>query len=446
MLAVPGELATDNQPPLTVPLRHFLVGLGFLVGAAFVGTWVALRSSVTWLGIAHVHLLLVGWIAITIMGAMTQFVPVWSGKTLYSERLALAQLWLVTVGLIGFIGTLLAGRPDVLFVPGALMVSGFWLFVYNLSRTIHRVGPYDVTERHFLFALASFVLLTVLGFGLTIDLAVPVLRPLGLRRPNVIGAHATLAVYGALSGTLIGAIYQLGPMFTQTELSRLERRVQSIEDLLYPIGVLSMAGGRLVGHRYLATIGAMLVAGSVFAVGLVLTRRLIASRVPWSPMLVRYAVAAPAMLVWALLAVPAWIARPLARATLFGSPGSRSLFVFGVLGFVVMGTLYHVVPFVVWLHRYSDQIGFEPVPMIDDLYNERVATVDFVAVTVGAGGIVLVGLLELPRALAVVSAAFANVGFGLFAGNLLLVVRNHSPEPLRRVLFGNPHGSTLVDG
>jgi len=159
-------------------------------------------------------------------------------------------------------------------------------------------------------------------------------------------------------------------------------------------------------------------------------------------MLARYAVAAAALAAWTVATGRAWLTDPLADATLLG-PTSH-LLVFGVVGFVVIGTLYHVVPFVVWVHRYSDRLGFEPVPMVDDLYDDRLATADFCLVLVGAAGLVAVDLLELPSPLTVVAGTLATLGFALFAANLSLVVRRHSPHSVLEILLARPEteGST----
>ncbi len=120
MSAIPGNLDTAQQPPMTVPLRHFSVALGFLFAGVGVGILLTV-GAVSGLGqLAHVHLLLAGWICITIMGAMTQFVPVWSGTDLYSRRLASVQLVLVTVGLTGF---------AFAFILGVFV----WLVFWSLS-------------------------------------------------------------------------------------------------------------------------------------------------------------------------------------------------------------------------------------------------------------------------------------------------------------------------
>jgi len=138
-----------NRPaaPMAIPLRHFVLALGFLVVGVGGSTVMTVATLPGLAGLAHLHLLLVGWIAVTIMGAMTQFVPVWSGVTIHSRRLAVAQLWLVTAGLTGFAAALLVGALEWLPVGGALMLAGIWVFVYNVGRTLTRARPFDFTER-----------------------------------------------------------------------------------------------------------------------------------------------------------------------------------------------------------------------------------------------------------------------------------------------------------
>jgi hypothetical protein len=433
-MSVPmGDLETDRQPPMTVPLAHFVVGFCFLLLGGVVGVAGALDAGPGMTALSHLHLLFVGWVCLTIMGAMTQFVPVWSGVTLHSRRLALAQLWVLTAGLVGFIATLLAGNLDWLAPFGTVMLIGFWLFVYNVGRTLLRAHPFDVTERHFALALGFFVLLTVLGVLLAIDFTHPLFGS-SLPRGQVLAAHATLAVFGAVLTTVFGALYQLGTMFTQTSLHGIDVPLKRFEEVAYPTGVVLLAAGRLVANGIVARVGGLLVAASVLGVGVLLARRLYETRVPWTPMLSRYAVAAAAMVLWALLTVPAWLADPLARTTLFGSE-SPHLLAFGVVGFVVLGTLYHVVPFIIWVHRYSDRLGYETVPMIDDLYDAHVGTADFIALVAGTALLVLGEQFALPDTVFAVGGVAALVGVALFVGNMLLVVRNHSPQELGAILI-----------
>ncbi|MFB6150545.1 MAG: hypothetical protein ABEJ40_01940 [Haloarculaceae archaeon] len=433
MSTIPGEIDTDRQPPMTIPLRHFLVGLGLLVASGLVVVGRALGAVPVGGSLAHVHLLLAGWVCVTIMGAMTQFVPVWSNVALYSRRLAAAQLWLVTAGVGGMAATMAAGRWGWIHAFGGLALLGFWTFAYNLGRTLGPARPWDVTERHFAFALALVVVVPVLGFALALDYSSPLFLDLPVTRTGVLGAHATLAVFGVVLGTVVGALYQLATMFTQTDLDAVDRGIQRVEAVGYPVGVLALAGGRLVANPAVARAGGLLVAASLLGVGVVLARRLVAAQVEWTPVLSRYAVVAVALAVWAPLAARTWLADPLSVTALLGGP-SFHLLALGVVGFVVCGTVYHVVPFIVWVHRYSDRIGYEQVPMVDDLYDGRLAAADFAALSAGTAGLVLAETLGLSAAVTAAAGGLATVGFVLFAANVVLVVREHSPHSLGGVL------------
>ncbi|WP_135828988.1 hypothetical protein [Halorussus halobius] len=441
MGAIPGDLNTDSQPPMTVPLRHFLVALGFLAVGCVVGLLAALDAGPARAGLAHVHLLLAGWVCVTIMGAMTQFVPVWSGTAIHSRRLSVAQLWLVTLGLAGLAGALLAGALAWTPVFGGLALAGFWTFVYNVGRTLLGVRPFDVTERHFALALGFFLVVTAFGWVLALGYVVPVFEglavPVGdgsISRGEFRLAHATLAVFGAILSTVLGALYQLATMFTQTELHGVDVPLRRFEEVGYPAGVVALAAGRLLGLADLARVGGVLVAAGLLGFAVVLARRLYETRVERTPMLSRYAVVPVAVGLWVALAIPAWLAAPLAPAGLFGAPGTAHLLAFGVVGFVVVGTVYHVVPFVVWVHRYSDLLGFEDVPMIDDLYDGRLAAVDFWLLAAGVAGLVAGDLLGTPGAVAV-GGVCTLAGVVVFSANVLLVVRRHGPHSVLGVLW-----------
>ena len=440
MSAIPGEVDTDRGPPMTVPLRHFLVGLVLLFAGGLVGVLdtAGLLSGLSVL--AHVHLLVAGWVCVTIMGAMVQFVPVWSNRPLHSRRLATVQLWLVAAGVAGMAAAFATGALGWVHAFGGLALAGFWTFVYNVGRTLLGARPWDVTERHFAVALACFAVVPAMGFALAMDYSIPVLADSPVPRHRLVGAHVTLAVFGAVLTTVQGALYQLATMFTQTELHGVDIHIRRFEQVAHPVGVLALATGRLLGSAPLARAGGLLVAVGVGGFAVLLARKLVETGVERTPMLSRYAVAAVAMAGWAVLAGRAWLSDPLARSSLFGG-GPPHLFLFGVVGFVVLGTLYHVVPFIVWVHRYSDRLGYEPVPMIDDLYDDRLAAADFACVLVGATGLVAADAVELPTVAAAAAGALATVGFALFATNMLLVVREHSPRPLRAVLV-----SRLGDG
>ncbi|MDZ5810943.1 hypothetical protein U4E84_06245 [Halorubrum sp. AD140] len=446
MRGVPGDLTTATRPPTTVPLRHFLVGLGFLVAG---GTLALLRvagaagAGSPLGGVAAAHLLLVGWVCLTILGAMTQFVPVWSGVELHSERLATFQLVAVAVGVAGFAGGLWLGRPGDAALLAGWIVVGFAAFAYNLGRTLWRARPLDVTEAHFALALGFLALAALLGGSLAADYRWSVLVPLGLSRTAAVDAHVTLAVLGVVVTTVIGALYQLGPMFTQADALPIEDRLARVEAVAYPGGVALLAAGRLFEVAPVAAAGGLLVASGVGIAGGVLLRRLRDATAAATPMRSRYAVVAVASLAWSATAAATWIEAPLGPGVRFGHPAVGPVLLGALVGFVVVGSLYHVVPFIVWLDRYADRVGFARVPAIDDLYDARVAALDLGATVGGAG--LLLGAAIAPAVVAVVPAA-ASLGSAValvgvpvrtlggalvvagalaFAGNMIATVVRH---------------------
>jgi len=100
-----------------------------------------------------------------------------------------------------------------------------------------------------------------MGFGLSLAVGyrTPVFRRVGINRSAAVGAHATLAVFGAVLTTVVGALYQSATMFTQSELAGVDLPPQRFEATLYPVGVLLLAGGRLLGAPRPTRVGGVLV-------------------------------------------------------------------------------------------------------------------------------------------------------------------------------------------
>ena len=423
MSVIPAAVDESSGPPTAIPLAHFLVALAYLV----VGVATAAVTT-GWAGqVAHVHLFVAGWICLTILGAMTQFVPVWSGVSLHSRRLAILQLPLAGLGFAGLAAGFLTGALGLLPIAGVLAVAGVWLFAYNLARTLAGARPFDATESHFAVAVGWFVVVSTLGMVLAVDFAASALPVAGLTHATVRSAHATAAIFGAVLTTVLGALYQLATMFTQTELGPVERRFQRVETLAYPVGVAALVVGRLFGVAPIARAGGVVVALSVLGIAVVVANRLRQTRVEWTPMLTRYGLAAAGLGVWAIPALVGWSRNALGPAVTFGGPATGSLLLAGGLAFVVLGTLYHIVPFLVWVDRYSDQVGLEPVPTVDDLSLDRLAVVDGVAYTAGIALVVLgsVAPTLLPSPAITAGWGLAALGALAFAANLLLVVVEH---------------------
>jgi hypothetical protein len=180
-----------------------------------------------------------------------------------------------------------------------------------------------------------------------------------------------------------------------------------------------------------------LILAAAAAFCLILARKLYEMRVERTPMHTRYMVAVGALVLWNAVTVPAWVSDPLTREHLLGGANAGHLLLVGAIGFVVVGTLYHIIPFVIWVNRYSDLLGLEDVPMIDDLYDERIAAVD--GMLLGGGSALIVGanLLEVTGAPALLGGLLVGVGVMAFVFTMILVLVRHSPHSVAQIVLGS---------
>ena len=124
-----------------------------------------LKSSLAWLGAgvslgiamavhpawavyrtAHLHMNLLGFVAMMIFGVAYHVIPRFTGHPLHSRRLAVIHWWLANAGLALFVAGLVmlphtaVGMPRVVVATGGILsAAASYAFVYNLWRTID--GP-----------------------------------------------------------------------------------------------------------------------------------------------------------------------------------------------------------------------------------------------------------------------------------------------------------------
>lgn len=111
--------------------------LGGLIGLA----WLAYPSSLPGNALrAHAHLMLVGFVGMMTFGVGLHMLPRFTGRALFSERLADAQFALVNLGLLAMVYGWLGTAGAAVLAGGALLWSGFALFALNIVATVRPWG------------------------------------------------------------------------------------------------------------------------------------------------------------------------------------------------------------------------------------------------------------------------------------------------------------------
>ena len=120
------------------------LGLGVSAGVAMAvhPPWAVYRA-------AHLHMNLLGFVAMMIFGVALHVIPRFTGHPLHSRRLAMTQWWLANGGLAMFVAGFVLrphaafGTPSgvLLAAGGAMSAASAYAFIYNLWRTIDGNPP-----------------------------------------------------------------------------------------------------------------------------------------------------------------------------------------------------------------------------------------------------------------------------------------------------------------
>ncbi len=373
-----------KAPPMWIPMRHFaaaavffLVFAGaFAYGTLGAGRFLDFDFHGSWvLGLTHT--LTLGWVTMTILGALCQLAPVLWETSLAGEELARAAWWLFTCGIAGFVGALWSSYP-YFWIPATLLVAAVLLYLFVLGRTMARAPRFDWTGRHLVVSVGYLAALMTLGFLLAVD------RERGVLFHDVTGAliaHVHLALIGWVSLTIMGVSYRLVAMFA---LSHVASKTPGRAAFgLVNAGLIGLAVDALwFGRRLLPLWACLLVAG--YCAYAVQMRRIFAGRQrKLDPPL--------AFTVLAMLGGFAWCAAGLALA--FGrlpdTMENRLAYAFlALVGWAtpfILGQIHKIVPFLVWLHVYSPRNWKPPVrvPKIQDLTSERLTWAELVCLAPG---------------------------------------------------------------
>ncbi len=255
--------AQDRLQPPSIPYRFFASALLFHAAA-----WVLLLIGADELpgfrgGMgavpAALHLITLGVLAMTALGAAFQLLPV-------ATRHPLGPVWacrltwaLFVPGVVLFAAGLITVKPMFLHGGATLTAVGLGLGVLLIGRNLVRVADLPGVTWHTWIAVASAAALLLLGLALAGDVGVGFLPDRGA----VAAAHAILAAYGFMGNLAMGFSTILVPMFVLGP--NVPSQTGQRTAVLSGLGLVLAVGGVLAGLGWLAALGG--VAG-LAAVGL----------------------------------------------------------------------------------------------------------------------------------------------------------------------------------
>ena len=167
----------------------------------------------------HLHLILLGFVTMVMIGATHRLLPTILNADLYSPRLARLVMGLLPAGFAILIGGFITSSLRLELVIGGLLVLSIGLYAYNLLRTWIGSGqPGNAASDHLMVATFFLVLMTTMGVlvGANFLPQLPVL-PFGSLH---LAAYTHMALIGFILQTVCGALsYSIPEMLATSRIA-----------------------------------------------------------------------------------------------------------------------------------------------------------------------------------------------------------------------------------
>lgn len=408
--------AKDRLLPPSIPFRFFAAAIVFHVagwavlvaGAATLPGFVGGTGAV----LAGLHLITLGVLAMTAMGAAYQMLPVATRRQLGPVWACSLSWWLMVPGVALLSLGLGTGLSAALWPGAALVAASLFLFALLVAGNLARVGDLPAVTWAAWGALAALVVALVLALLLVADFDVGLLAD----RPALAATHAALAGYGFMGLLVVGFSAVLVPMFV---LARPVADIDGKRAAVLAVAALAVgSGGVAAGLSWLAALGAAAgLAAAVFYLSV--QRKVLATRMrkKLEPFFRLLAAGWVSLLLSLAAALALALGAPLDRA----APLWGLLLVFGWLLSFATGILQRIMPFLASMH--SGARGGKPI-LLSRLTHQPLLTIHAVAHGAAVAALAVSVLADLPG-LALAGAVGGLGGALAFAAFAAVLARRY---------------------
>jgi hypothetical protein len=398
--------ARSRLLPASIPFRFFGAAVVFHVLA-----WLAVLASGAetpgfagglGLPLTALHLVTLGVLVMTAIGASLQLLPVATRQSVGSPRALAVLWWCYTPGVALLTAAMALGQPQLLAAGAATVVLALSGYALLLARNLLGARGMAVVVVHGWATLGSLLAMLVSGLSLA-----AAYHGHGMfDRGTALGLHVSFAAYGFMGLLVLGFSYILVPMFA---LSDSPAQRPALTSAAAAIGALVLAALASFGTRPALLWPLAIVTGLVaLALHVVLMTQALRTSLrprlgrPFVLVRVGWAALGASLLAALALVLDAGVER---LAGVFGV-----LLVGGLLSFL-LGMLARIVPFLASMHAVPGRRG---PPLPSALTAERPLAVHFMC-HLAALGLLLAAVLADSAGLARAAGAVGTVGALAFA-------------------------------
>ena len=407
------NITQDFAPPFKLIAPYFIIGVIFyLISSVF-----SLSININELNIHNpdllswTHLFLLGFVMMTIFGAMAQLIPV----TLEVGHFSVEFYYIIYPLLL--IGTLLMAfgflyNSSLLPYGGILVLISMFVFLVEIFLTMKKVKIFTNVIKSILVSNIFLFIGVIIGIIMALTYA----GQINTNINELLKAHVFSVVLGYIIITIMALSLVLLPMFGLSHNFSQKPLNNAVIIMTVAVSFVILSG--VFSIPILDKIGYVLSVSSLciyfYQVYLIYKTR---ARKENDIYIISLFFSFISFLVSIILG---YLYIFLDYEPLLFT--AAWLLVSGFVAFVIIGHLYKIVPFLVWFEKFSPLVGKQKVPMLADMVPVRDANYQFIFASVGVV-ISTIGLLFMSDEIFKAGASFICVGSVFLLKNLLFMIR-----------------------
>ena len=390
--------AADKLPARALPLLYFGTAHISLAVAFVAAAWwpraVAGFFYHSWL-VGLVHLVTLGWISFSIVGAFYIEGPVAMRMPMRARRADYVAYATAVVGLVGMVAHFwIQEYGGMAWSAGTVAVALLFMTI-RLAGAIRHAGVERAVKLHIVLACANFWIAASMGLLIAIDKVAHILP--GFVLSNVI-AHAHLAALGWATMMIVGVGYRMVPMILPSKMPSGWSMYASA--VMLETGVLGLFATLLVRSGLAVAFGGLVVAGLMaFAVqiGWMLRHRVTPPVAIHRLDFARLHVAGAAVcLVGAMTIGLVLLTVPSSPQTLRAAAAYGVLGLLGFLAQMIVGMQTRLLPMATWYWAYAACSYRVPPASPHTMRDRFLQTIVFIGWTLGVPALAAGMFLESP--------------------------------------------------
>ncbi len=416
-------LSLDQAPPISAPVRFFLTAPLFaMVAAALILFFdpALLMSRFSLETIAVTHLFTIGFIAMVMLGALQQMLPVLAGVSLPKASLvATTSHILISLGLVLMSIGLLQSMKIIIFIATLSLGMGFLILLGAIVIAIRKVEFLTPTIRSMRWAIGFAFVIVMLGMHLLSSYGTGVTGAAHLSFANM---HAVLAIFGFAGILIIGVAFQVIPMFYVTPAFHENYQKYLVLAVVATLALWALLSFAAVDLAWIAK--SVLV--TLFALfGYLIIEKMAQRKRPIADITVYYWRLSGAM---AILGSLVWLSSGFIEEDILSFAGV--IIGGGFLMSVMSGMLYKIIPFLVWFHLNG--MGYMSIPSMGEMVHKKMALAQFILFVATLALFTLAFWLPVLTKLGAITLFISMV---LLEINLVLAYKNYGETRKRKPDF-----------